>query len=137
MTFCASKASRNAAQKGFGIEAPREGAGKNPSAPERYPAASNHARPGASRRNLGRFRALGDARVRGRLPDNPTMPLDTMLRTVRAETASQKIRANDLAETVTALLRAGRDCREVKRELFGVLDGLALLRTREHAIEVM
>lgn len=65
------------------------------------------------------------------------MPLDTMLRTVRAETASQKIRANDLAETVTALLRAGRDCREVKRELFGFLDGLALLRTREHAIEVM
>ena len=65
------------------------------------------------------------------------MPLDTMLRTVRTETAAERRRADDLAGTVTALLRAGRDSSEAERELFGVLDWLALLRMRQHAIEVM
>lgn len=65
------------------------------------------------------------------------MPLDTMLRRVRAETAAEQRRANDLAGTVTALLGAGGDTSEAERELFDVLDGLALLRMREHAIEVM
>lgn len=65
------------------------------------------------------------------------MSLDTMLHTVRAETAAEQLRADDLAGTVSALLGAGRDTSEAERELFGVLDGLALLRMREHAIEVM
>ncbi len=65
------------------------------------------------------------------------MHLDTMLRTVRAETASQRLRADDLAGKVTALLGSGRDCGEAERELFGVLDGLALLRMRAQAIEAM
>ncbi|AWN37120.1 hypothetical protein [Methylobacterium radiodurans] len=65
------------------------------------------------------------------------MPLDTMLRTMRAETASQQLRADGLAGKVTALLGAGRDCGEAERELFGVLDGLALLRMRAQAIEAM
>lgn len=65
------------------------------------------------------------------------MLLDTMLRTVRAETASEQLRANDLAVTVTSLLGTDRDGGEAERELYRVLDGLALLREREHAIEVM
>ncbi|AWN49456.1 hypothetical protein DK419_26525 [Methylobacterium terrae] len=65
------------------------------------------------------------------------MPLDTMLQTVREETAAEQLRADDLAGTVTALLGAGRDSGDAERELFGVLDGLALLRMRQHAIGVM
>ena len=51
--------------------------------------------------------------------------------------AAEQLRVNGLAGTVTALLGSGRDSSEVERELFGVLEGLALLRMREHAIEVM
>lgn len=65
------------------------------------------------------------------------MPLDTMLRTVRAETASEQLRADDLTVTVMALVGTGRDGGEAERELFRALDGLALLRAREHAIGVM
>lgn len=65
------------------------------------------------------------------------MPLDTMLRTVRAETEAEQLRANDLAGTVIALLGTRRDSGEVEQEIFDVLNGLALLRMREHAIEVM
>ncbi len=65
------------------------------------------------------------------------MPLDTMLQTVRAETASEQLCANGLAGTVKALLGTGRDGGEAERELYRVLDGLALLRAREHAIGVM
>lgn len=68
---------------------------------------------------------------------NPMMPLDTMLRTVRSETAAEQLRADDLAGTVAALLGAGGDSSQAEQQLFGVLDGLALLRMREHAIEVM
>ncbi len=65
------------------------------------------------------------------------MPLDTMLRAIRAETTSEQLRANDLAVTVKSLLGTGRDGGEAEREMYRVLDGLALLRAREHAIEVM
>lgn len=78
-----------------------------------------------------------DARVRGRLPNDLAMPLDTMLRMFREEAAAEQLRANALAGTVTALLGAGRDSSAAEQELFGVLDRLALLRKREHTIEVM
>ncbi len=39
---------------------------------------------------------------------NELLPrMDTMLRTVRSETAAEQLRADDLAGTVTALLGAG------------------------------
>lgn len=65
------------------------------------------------------------------------MPLDTMLRTIRAETVAGRLRANDLAEAVTFLLGEGRDSSQAERELFDALDRLTFLRMRQHAIEVM